>query len=211
MRQDYTHMIILLDGSGSMSGCWSDTIGSLESLFKEQKEKDGKLTVSLAIFDSRYQKIYNLTDVKNIETLSNLKNLNGITALYDSFCRLVDEEGLNLARLNEQDRPSKVLFVTLTDGYENASREFTLANTKDKLTHQNTKYNWDFMFLGADFDARGVTSSLGLSSDYACNYSKFDTVKTGGVLNNLVSNYRTSNSRLLTKDVQDMQAEVSST
>lgn len=39
MKADSTHLIVLLDGSGSMSGCWTDTIGSLENLFKEQKKE----------------------------------------------------------------------------------------------------------------------------------------------------------------------------
>lgn len=210
MRQDYVHLVVLLDGSGSMAGCWTDTIGSLENLFKEQKKERGKLTLSLVIFNTKYQRIYNVSDVKEIETLSKINCLGGGTSLYDSFCKLVDEEGLSLAKLNEKDRPSKVLFVTLTDGCENSSREFRLEDAKKRVEHQNSKYNWDFMFLGADFDAKEVTTSFGLSESFAVNYSKSDTIKTGGSLHKLVSNYRNAapGTRLLAKDVQDMQSEV---
>ncbi len=212
MKQDYAHLIVLLDGSGSMSGCWTDTIGSLENLFKEQKKEKGKLTLSLVIFDARYQRVYNVSDVKDIETLSKIYNLGGSTSLYDSFCKLVDEEGMSLSKLPESERPSKVLFVTLTDGYENSSREFKLSDAKKRVEHQNTKYNWDFMFLGADFDAKEITTSFGLSDAFAVNYCKTETTKTGNVLNKLVSEYRSKapGTRLLAKDVQDMQTEVSS-
>lgn len=212
MKQDYAHLIVLLDGSGSMTNCWTDTIGSLENLFKEQKKEQGKLTLSLVIFDARYQRIYNVSNVQDIETLSKINYLGGSTSLYDSFCKLVDEEGLSLSKLPESERPSKVLFVTLTDGCENSSREFRLADAKKRVEHQNTKYNWDFMFLGADFDAKEITTSFGLPDAFAVNYCKTQTTKTGNVLNKLVSEYRSKapGARLLAKDVQDMQTEVNS-
>lgn len=212
MKQDYAHLIVLLDGSGSMSGCWTDTIGSLENLFKEQKKEKGTLTLSLVIFDTKYQRIYNVKNVNEIQSLAEIRNLGGGTSLYDSFCKLVDEEGQSLAKLKESERPSKVLFVTLTDGYENSSREFNLADAKKRVEHQGTKYNWDFMFLGADFDVTEVTTSFGLSDAFAVNYCKSETIKTGNVFNNLVSDYRNKapGTRLLAKDVQDMQAEVNS-
>ena len=84
MKQECAHLIVLLDGSGSMTNCWTDTIGSLENLFKEQKKEQGRLTLSLVIFDAfdaRYQRIYNVSNVQDIETLSKINYLGGSTSI----------------------------------------------------------------------------------------------------------------------------------
>ena len=53
---------------------------------------------------------------------------------------------------------------------ENASREFGYENIKTMIEHQKTKYNWEFMFLGANIDAVSTARDIGISEDRAANY-----------------------------------------
>lgn len=208
MNQDYTHMVVLLDASGSMAYCWDDTIGGLEKLFQEQKLLPGKMTFSLVTFDYYTKRYYNFVDIKSVLSLSKCATPSGGTALYDAFCKTVDEEGQALAKMAEKDRPSKILFVVVTDGGENASSEFKVLDTKNRLTTQRDKYSWDFLFLGADFDVTKTAESFGSSPAMAMNYSKSNTGNTTRQVSNFVGNYR-SKAKLDLADVDSLKSNLS--
>ncbi|WP_052427603.1 hypothetical protein [Neobacillus niacini] len=61
----------------------------------------------------------------------------------------------------------KVIFVITTDGFENASREFTYKKVKELIKHQQEKYSWEFIFLGANIDAQKEADNLGIDSENA--------------------------------------------
>ena len=63
----------------------------------------------------------------------------GTTALYDAIGRTVNT--LGLAALPEAERPSKVIIAILTDGLENASKEFSREQIFDIVRHQEEKYS----------------------------------------------------------------------
>jgi len=197
MKKNYTHMVMLLDSSSSMLDCWDETIKSLTTMFDEQKGIDGDMTFSLYTFNKDVETPYHFIDIKSITSLSLSKPL-GWTALYKAFCLAVDETGSKLANLAETQRPEKVLFVVFTDGAENMSGpKYPLSLVKEKLKLQKDIYQWQFLFMGADFDAESLGSTFGLSADNCFNYSKSNTndsfVKTSG----LVKNYRMSASPAL--------------
>lgn len=82
MRKDYTHISIVLDRSGSMSGIAKDMEGGLRSFIEEQKKVDGKCTVSLYRFDDTTDKVYDFID---IQEASDFKlEPRGMTALNDA-------------------------------------------------------------------------------------------------------------------------------
>ena len=63
-----------------------------------------------------------------------------------------------------------MIFVITTDGMENASREFTYDKVKDLITVQQEKYNWEFIFIGANIDAAKEADSIGIRRDSAYNF-----------------------------------------
>ncbi|MCL2471991.1 MAG: hypothetical protein FWF25_09705 [Propionibacteriaceae bacterium] len=65
----------------------------------------------------------------------------GSTALLDAVGRSITAFGERLAALPEDDRPSRVIFAIMTDGMENASKEFTHAAIKEMITRQEKTYN----------------------------------------------------------------------
>jgi hypothetical protein len=77
------------------------------------------------------------------------------TALLDAVGKTINTIGKRLAYTHETERPEKIIFAVITDGYENSSREFTRSQVFQMVTHQKEKYSWEFIFLGADIDAWG--------------------------------------------------------
>ena len=60
--------------------------------------------------------------------------------------------------------------VITTDGMENASKEFTVDKIKNMVQHQKKKYEWDFLFLGANIDAISTAARFGIDEDHAVDY-----------------------------------------
>jgi len=83
--------------------------------------------------------------------------------LFDSIGRFVSEIGSGLAALPENQRPGDVTVLVMTDGYENASTEWTVEAVRALITQQETDYAWDFVFLGANMDAVDVGTNLGFA------------------------------------------------
>jgi hypothetical protein len=88
----------------------------------------------------------------------------GCTALLDSIGRFVTEVGSDLAQLPVDERPGDITVLVMTDGYENASREWTVEAVRALISQQETVYAWDFVFLGANMDAVDVGTNLGFAA-----------------------------------------------
>ena len=80
----------------------------------------------------------------------------------DAAAKTMDEVGFLLHNTNEADRPGKILFLIITDGEENSSREYTLDQIREKIKLQQEAYRWDFVFLGANQDAFAGASNLNI-------------------------------------------------
>lgn len=190
MKKDYTHITFIIDRSGSMSTCWGDVIGGYKEFVKQQKDETSECTFSLVAFDNQYSKPLDFADIKLIS--ENIDDLNikprGTTALYDAIGRAINETGEKLAKLKDEQRPEKVVVVIQTDGYENASREYTAQVIKERIKHQEDKYNWKFMFVGADQAAcMNAIDQLGIDLNSVARYS---TVKTGDTFSMLNTKLR---------------------
>jgi hypothetical protein len=80
------------------------------------------------------------------------------------MARTIITVGEQLNKLPEEQKPGKVLVLTLTDGFENASKETTHQRLKEMIEHQKTKYSWDFVFLGSEPRAVSDATTLGTQS-----------------------------------------------
>ena len=96
----------------------------------------------------------------------------GSTALLDAVGRAINETGERLTKMPEADRPGLVIFVIVTDGEENASHEFSKARVKKMIQRQQTKYNWQFTFLGAEQDAFTEAGGMGIAAAGTANFAK---------------------------------------
>lgn len=201
MKQDYTDITLVLDKSGSMVSIWQSAINSIDSFFSDQGKLPGECRVSVFTFDVNFNCLVRHQDIRNSEAIDSLRKTHtgGYTALYDAVGHAINNTGKRLAALREEDRPSNVLFVIQTDGYENASKEFSLSKVKEMINHQKEKYNWHFVFLGANIDAEGVGQSIGIGFDTSVNYA----FNAAGV-SNVYSSLNTKTAKLRTREANSI-------
>ena len=172
MKNDYTHLIIVLDASGSMSSIQDDIKGSFNEFLKKQREEPGKTVFDLFQFNDEVRRPVKSADLAKFhDDLMAKYDCSGCTALNDAVCIAIDTVGREFANMEETERPEHVLCVIITDGMENASREYTSKDVKDRIEHQKTAYKWQFEFLAADQDAFAAGESLGIDHDCCMNFS----------------------------------------
>ena len=169
MKTGYTDISFILDRSGSMSSIKSDTEGGFNTFLAEQKKVDGECTVNLYQFDSHYEVVYENIPVADAPEL--LLTPRGNTALLDAIGRTVEGRGAYYATLAEDQRPEHVIMVIMTDGEENASKEYTLDMIKSMLEHQQDAYHWQVIYLGANQDAIKVGAQMGIQKDSTMSYA----------------------------------------
>jgi len=171
MRNDSFEVVFILDRSGSMNGLEKDTIGGYNKLLEEQKLLPGDVTVSTVLFNDAIEVIHDRVSIKEVNAITeNEYYVGGFTALYDAVGQSINHIGKQLFETDENSRPSKVMIVIVTDGMENASREYSHTMIKKMIDHQKTKYSWDFIFLGANFDAEAFSESISIDKDRAVQY-----------------------------------------
>ena len=154
MRENSTEMVFVLDRSGSMSGLAADTIGGFNELIEKQKKIEGDAYVTTVLFDHEYEVLHDHVALGEVAPLTDKEYFaRGSTALLDAVGRTIDSVGARLAAAPEEERPEHVVFVITTDGRENSSREYTAKQVREMVEHQQQKYSWQFVFLGANMDA----------------------------------------------------------
>ena len=171
MKANLTELVFILDRSGSMIGLEADTIGGYNSMLKEQKETEGEAFVTTVLFDDRFEVLHDRLNIKGVAPITEKEYyVRGSTALLDSVGRSIHKI-INVQRNTTEDmKAEKVLFVITTDGYENASREYTYEKIKSMIKHQKEKYGWEFIFLGANIDAAAEAEKFGIGRDRAARY-----------------------------------------
>lgn len=171
---DLTHLYFLLDRSGSMQSIREDTIGGFDAFIAEQRSHAGDCRVTLAEFDDRYDVVYSDLPIDQVPGLQ--LQPRGTTALLDAIGRLVTDAGTHLASLPESERPGTVVVGIMTDGHENASKEWTHPAVRALIRQQTETYAWEFLYMGADQDAIEVGTSLGVPAARSMAYSRGSSV-----------------------------------
>ncbi len=166
--QTLTHLAMLLDRSGSMQTIKQATEQGFDLFLAEQREAPGRCTVTLAQFDNEYEEVYTDLDVREVPPLD--LRPRGMTALLDSIGRLVQTTALRIAQLPEEQRPGAVIVGIMTDGLENASKEYTHAAIKALVTEREEQFGWTFLYMGANQDAIEVGASLGVKRERSLTY-----------------------------------------
>jgi hypothetical protein len=156
MKSDYTHISIILDRTGSMSSIRDDTIGGFNTFLNDQKKQPGFATMTLVQFDTAdpYEIIHKFKPIQEVPELTHETYVpRASTPLLDAMGRGINDIEKCIADIKEEDRPSKVVIVVITDGQENSSREFVKDQIVKMVKEKTEKDNWQFVFLSADLDA----------------------------------------------------------
>lgn len=172
--KETTLINVILDKSGSMFKIAEDTVGMFNNFLEEQKKGLDYAELSLIQFDSFYEKIYIGKPIKKCPPLilGETYKTGSMTALYDAIGKTIDETNKYINSLSRRKIPKKVLFVIITDGEENNSKEFKKDIIKRMIDNQKEIYNWDFIFLGVDIDAYNEGSKFGMSNNKCMNFDK---------------------------------------
>ena len=171
MKTNTTELVFILDKSGSMSGLETDTIGGYNAMLKKQQEEQGEAIVTTVLFDDNYEILHDRTNIKGIKPITEKEYyVGGYTALIDAIGKTINKIVNATRHTANEHQADKVIFVITTDGMENASREYTHQKVKEMIELQKTKYNWEFIFLGANIDAVSTARDLGINEDRAVKY-----------------------------------------
>lgn len=123
MKKNLTELVFILDRSGSMYSLVSDTIGGFNAMIENQKKEPGEAYVTTVLFNDYYELLHDHINIREIYPIIDEEYyVRGCTALLDAIGKTINSIGARLNDTPENERPDKVIFVIMTDGYENASK-----------------------------------------------------------------------------------------
>jgi len=166
-----TELVFILDRSGSMSGLESDTIGGYNAMLEKQKKEPGEALITTVLFDDRYELLHDRINLRGLAPITDkMYFVRGSTALLDAVGKTINKIGNAQKYTAEEERAEHVMFVITTDGMENASQEFSYEKVHQMIEHQKSKYAWEFIFLGANMDAKATAKRFGIKKNRATSY-----------------------------------------
>jgi uncharacterized protein YegL len=205
MRTDLTDITMVIDRSGSMQSIRTDAEGGINSFIEQQKLEPGEALLTLVQFDAEYEFVHSGLRIKQIPAFTLVPR--GSTALLDAVGRAINETGARLAAMSDADRPGLVVFVIVTDGEENASREFTREKIREMIQHQQSVYKWQFTFLAANQDAFAEGAAMGIAQGGIAGFAMGKARATYAVASDKLSRMRKASSEGLTVDNKFTEAE----
>lgn len=175
MKDNYTHITVILDRTGSMESIRDDTIGGFNAFLSKQQKEEGEATLTLVQFDSQdpYEVLNHFAPIAAIPKLTRDRYVpRAGTPLYDALGRGINDLATSLSRIPAPKRPAKVVVAVVTDGHENASTEFTKAQIAKMITEKTSKADWQFVFLSADLAAFEESGNVGFRHDSRMLFEK---------------------------------------
>lgn len=158
-------VVFVLDKSGSMSGSEEATISSYNEYLLKEKKNKFETKITTVLFSDKYNYLYEREKVSYVDRLTSKEYyVEGCTALYDAL-------GSSILKMEKEDT-DKVLFIIITDGYENASREFDKKRIKTLIKKHS---EWEFVYIGADIDSYATGGEIGIKKSNIANYKKDKT------------------------------------
>jgi uncharacterized protein YegL len=193
MKKGLTELVFILDMSGSMGGLETDTIGGYNSMLEKQKAIEGDCYITTVLFNNSYKLLHDRIDIRAVRPITNNEyQVGGSTALLDAIGMTIHKIGNVQKNTADEYKAEKVLFIIITDGEENSSREYTAEKVKAQVERQKEKYGWEFIFLGANIDAVHTAGSFGIDADRAVDYiaDSEGTNLNYSAMSNAVSEFR---------------------
>lgn len=165
-KKHQVHNLIILDESGSMSSIKTtiiqgfnelvQTIQGIEKQFPEQEH-----FISFVSFNGLGQKLLHF-----IDPASKLKQIDDKSYNPDASTPLFDAMGFSINKLKQSlqgQTDYNVLVTILTDGEENASKEFS-GNDIKKLVEELKQNRWTITYIGTDHDVEKIALSLSINN-----------------------------------------------
>jgi uncharacterized protein YegL len=163
-----TMICLILDRSGSMGGRENDVVNGVNAFLEDQKKLPDPASIAFVRFDSegieRFREMQSLAETKPL-TRDDYKPRGGTP--------LLDAVGSTITKLDEDwkaEKPDRAIVVIVTDGEENASREYDKAKVRALIKARQDSGMWAFIYLGANVDAFHEAGKLGVNLANAAGY-----------------------------------------
>ncbi len=171
-KKNLVEIVCVIDRSGSMADIRSDAVGGFNTFLETQKKLPGEAKMTLVLFNHNSEVLCSRADLRTVKPFTTETYMpDGTTALLDAVGRTIDDVGKALANTPEAERPGKVIFAILTDGLENASKDYTRPRIYEMIREQRAKYAWEFLFLAANQDAFAEAEKLCIDRNSAHNFA----------------------------------------
>lgn len=200
-----THYLLVLDRSGSMGSCWKSTIEGLNEQLAtirslEEKYPEQRYYVTLVVFDYEITTVFEDKAIKEIDDFDGTEfPPRGSTALHDAMGIGISNLRTKLAKKDKKnDSISTALVVVMTDGGENASKEYNSKSIKSIIEELEEDGSWTFSFMGANQDSFLTARDFGIAAGNVVNYTSTNDGATAAysTLNQAMTTRANSNSRL---------------
>lgn len=165
------HNLIILDESGSMGSIKQPTIQGFNEIVQtvkgiENRHPEQEHFITLITFNGIRQKLIHFMD-----PVTKLEEIDSSSYKPDASTPLFDALGFGINKLRQalsDQKDYNVLVTVLTDGEENASREFSGMDIK-KTIEELRLQRWTFTYIGTDHDVEKMAASISIN-----NTMKFD-------------------------------------
>ena len=158
-----------------MEGLEKDTIKGFQSVIKKQKKQKGTVRVTTILFDDVCEELYFRQRIKDVPRMTEKEYfVRGCTALLDAMGKTIHKMVSVERNRKKKSKGIRVIFVIITDGFENSSKEYTYDAVK-RLIEKQKHEGWEFLFLGANMNAVKEAENLGISAERSvtfCNASE---------------------------------------
>lgn len=140
-----------------MHGLREAAVSGFNKFITEQRKLEGKAEVSLIIFDDVIETVFSGVDLNEVKLLTQDDfKPRGSTALYDALGFTITNNRATSAE------DTQTIVAVMTDGAENASREFTQSAVAALIKDVEATLGWETIFIGANINASHVSAGLNI-------------------------------------------------
>jgi hypothetical protein len=167
-----TYIAFVVDRSGSMESIRDDTIGGINTFLKDQKADPENVLYTYAQFDNVYEVVHDTIPISDAPLLDRSTFVpRSMTALLDAMGKTINRVSSYVAAQPDNEKPEKIILVIVTDGLENASREFNRGAINELVKAKQDNEGWEIVYLAANQNAIAEARGYGIKTGAAMNYT----------------------------------------
>ena len=169
-KTNKSELVFILDRSGSMSGFEKATISGYNEMLQKQQKAEGEAYLTTVLFNDSERILHDRIPLQGVRPITAEEyQTNGCTALLDAMGHTLERIFDVQKYTAKKERAAQVIFVIITDGYENSSTEYSY-KAINRLVLQAKEKGWEFIFMGANMDAIAEASKFGIKASRAVAY-----------------------------------------
>jgi Mg-chelatase subunit ChlD len=185
------HISMVLDRSGSMDACRHEAVQTINAYFSHLRRDDDLVArMSVVLFDSE-----SIDTIRDREPVSTCPDITLGDYVPRGGTPLLDAVGYSVGLLDCLSYKSeRRILAIMTDGLDNASREYSRSRVFDLLMRKQREEGWLVLYFGANHDSWNQANQIGIESSHAANFSPMQAIETADVLHAVGKRYMAAES-----------------